>query len=183
MRVLTAMIDGLDWSNLKLLWLCKWLTIFLVGILAVNVFLGVFFRYALNDSLSWYEESSKYLMLWLVFTGAPIVLKQNGHVSLDLLPKLVPRRLQDFNYLVIYTIVLMLLCVFVWQGFDLAWRARAQQMTTIDVSFFWVYLAIPLGCAVMVLVSLETWLVALRGLFRSDDTDLDARYTTDRSMS
>ena len=65
------MIDRLDRLDLKLLRLCKWLTIFVVGILAVNVFSGVFWRYVLNDSLPWYEEFSKYLMLWLVFAGAP----------------------------------------------------------------------------------------------------------------
>ena len=183
MRALTATIEGLDRFNLKILWLCKWLTIALVGTLAVNVFIGVFWRYVLNDSLSWYEESSKYLMLWLVFAGAPIVLKQRGHVSLDILPRLLPLRLQDLNYVIIYTVVLALLYVFVWQGFDLAWRARAQQATTIDVSFFWIYLAIPLGCAVMVLISLEFWLRALRGVFGRDDSGPGAGYTMGSSMS
>ena len=179
---LTAVIDRLDRFNHKLLWLCKWLTIFVVGILAINVFIGVFWRYVLNDSLPWYEESSKYLMLWLVFAGAPIVLKQRGHVSLDILPRRLTRRLQELNYLVIYSIVLALLCVFVWQGFDLAWRARGQQATTIDVSFFWIYLAIPFGCAIMVLISVEFWLRALRRIFKPDETDLGAGYMVDSSV-
>lgn len=183
MKTITALINGLDWLNLKILWLCKWLTIFLVGALAVNVFIGVFFRYVLNDSLAWYEESSKYMMIWLVFSGAPIVLKQRGHIALDVITKRLAPRLQNANYLIVYTIVLFLVCIFVWQGFDLAWRARGQTATTMDLSFFWVYLSIPLGCTIMALISLEFWLSALRGIFRPEESDLGAGDVFDNSLS
>ena len=113
MKVLTALVNGLDWINLKILVLCRFLTIFLVGIITLNVFVGVFSRYVLNYSIPWYEESAKYLMLWMVFTACPIVLKQGGHIALDVLPTRLPPRLQNFNYLIIYTVVLFLVGVFV----------------------------------------------------------------------
>ncbi len=183
MKMLTTLINSLDWLNLKILWLCKWLTIFLVGALAVNVFVGVFFRYVLNDSLAWYEESSKYMMIWLVFSGAPIVLKQRGHISLDVLTKRLAPRLQNFNYLIIYTIVLILVCIFVWQGLDLAWQAKGQKATTMDLSFFWVYLSIPLGCCIMALISLEFWLSALRGIFHPEEPNLGSGDVFDNAAS
>ena len=174
MGAIASVIAGLDWVNLKILWLCKMMTIGLVGILALNVFVGVFWRYVLNDSLPWYEESAKYLMLWMVFCACPIVLKNRGHISLDMLPLALPPRLRNFNYLIIYSASLALTLVFVWHGTGLAWIARGQSPTSVDISFFYVYAAIPFGCAVMALISLEFWLRALRGIFLPDETDLSA---------
>ena len=183
MGVLDSAIDALDWTSQKISWVCRWMTILLVAAISVDIFLGVFFRYVLNNSLAWYEESAKYMMFWLVFVGAPIVLKRRGHIALDILPKRLAPRLQNFNYLVIYSVVLVLMCVFVWYGFDLAWKARNQSATTIPITFFWVYLPIPLGCSIMALISLEFSLTALRGIFRPEDTDLDSGDMVDNSLS
>ena len=183
MQFLTGVITGLDWLNRKILWVCRWLTIILVAVIAVNVFVGVFWRYVLNDSLPWYEESAKYMMLWMVFTACPIVLKQRGHIALDVLPKHLAPRLQNFNYLIIYSVVLALVCVFVWQGYELAYIARKQTPTSIDISFAFIYASIPFGSAIMALISLEFWFTALRGIFSPEDTDLSAGDMVDSSMN
>jgi TRAP-type C4-dicarboxylate transport system permease small subunit len=184
MKALTAAINGLDWTNTKILVLCKFLTIVLVGAIAVDVFVGVFWRYVLNDALAWYEESSKFLMLWMVFTASPIVLKQGGLIALDVLPRHLPPRLARFNYLVIYTVVIGLLGVLVYHGFGLATNAWVQKPTSIPISYFFIYLAIPFGCAIMALISIEFWLRSLRGIFdpRPDDFP-NTDWTTDSISS
>ncbi len=183
MKFLEAAISLLDRIGGKVLWTCRWLTILLVAAIAADIFLGVFFRYVLNNSLAWYEESAKYMMFWLVFSGAPIVLKQRGHIALDILPRQLAPRLRNFNYLVIYSVVFALMCVFVWYGYDLAWKARNQSATTIPITFFWVYLPIPLGCAVMAVISLEFCLIALKGMFRPDEKDPGPGDTVDSALS
>ena len=45
MQFLAGVISALDWINTKILSLCKLLTTVLVGIIALNVFVGVFWRY------------------------------------------------------------------------------------------------------------------------------------------
>ena len=53
---------------------CAHLVVVLVAGITVIVCAGVFWRYVLNDALAWSEESAKFLMVWLVFTGSPIAL-------------------------------------------------------------------------------------------------------------
>ena len=183
MQFLAGVIAALDWINTKILSLCKLLTTILVGIIALNVFVGVFWRYVLNDSLAWYEESAKYMMLWMVFVACPIVLKQRGHIALDMLPRALPPRLRNFNYLIIYTATFFLVSVFVYEGASLAYIARGQSPTSVDISFAYIYASIPFGCAVMALISLEFWFRALRGIFIPEETDLGAGDTVDNSMS
>ena len=183
MKALSSLISGIDWLNHRILVVCKYLTILLVGVIAADIFVGVFSRYVLNNALPWYEESAKYLMLWMVFTACPIVLKQGGHISLDVLPRSFAPRLQRVNYLIIYTAIIAFLGILVWQGFGLAWIARKQTPTSVPISFFFVYLAIPFGAVVMLLVSMEFWLRSLRGIFRPSDDDFPNRDWTTESVS
>lgn len=178
-----ALIDTLDKTNVLICKVLRWLTIFLMAAITMNVFVGVFWRYVLNSSLPWYEEAGKYLMFWLVFVAAPIVLKNRGQIALDILPSMLPPRLRNLNYLIIYAIVFALMCVFVWQGYSIAWIARKQQPSSFELSFFWIYFAIPFGSAIMALISLEFSLSALRGIFRPDDTDLEPGSMIDNSLS
>jgi TRAP-type transport system small permease protein len=183
MHFLGLIISSLDWINNKILIFCKYLTIALVGIIALNVFVGVFWRYVLNDSLPWYEESAKYMMLWMVFVACPIVLKQRQNIAIDIVIKRLSPRLRNFNFLLIYTMVLGLVSVFVWHGSGLAWIARGQSPTSVDISFAYVYAAIPFGCSIMALIALEFWFRALRGIFRPEEDYLNSDDVVDVSLS
>ncbi len=181
--MMKALIAGLNQTNLAICKLLRWLTILLMGAITLNVFVGVFWRYALNSSIPWYEEAGKYMMFWLVFVAAPIVLKNRGQIALDILPSLLPPRLRNLNYLIIYCIVFVLMCVFVWQGYSIAWIARNQQPSSFEMSFFWIYFAIPFGSFVMALISLEFSLSALLGIFSPDEVDLEPGSMIDNSLS
>lgn len=52
----------------------------------------VFFRYGFNRPLTWPEELSGFLLIWLTFIVADILFKRNGHVQVDYFAgKLSPR--------------------------------------------------------------------------------------------
>lgn len=57
-------------------------------IFTLVVLIGVVFRYVLNQPLSWTEEVSLIAFAWLMFFGAVICARENGHVLIDLfMPK------------------------------------------------------------------------------------------------
>ena len=62
---------------------------YLVALLLVAmsgvVFGNVVCRYLLDLSLGWYEEISRFLLIWIVFLGAVIALIKGDHLSIDLL--------------------------------------------------------------------------------------------------
>lgn len=65
---------------------------FVFGIVAVLICLDIGIRYFGLGALAWVIELSEYLMYAAAFLGAPWVLRQNGHVALDLLTSKLPDR-------------------------------------------------------------------------------------------
>jgi TRAP-type C4-dicarboxylate transport system permease small subunit len=164
MKPILQLASGLDWLTDYILEVCKYATIVVVGLIAGIIFIGVFWRYVLNDPLAWYEETAKYLMLWLVFVASPIVLKRTGHVAIDNLPRMMPERIKYFMYLVVFSGVIFLLYEMAYEGWGLAWNAWPQMPTSIPISFFWIYLSVPVGSVIMILILVEHWLLALAGI-------------------
>ena len=61
----------------------RWLLILMLGAMACIIFANVVLRYLTNDSLVWAEEVGRYLMIWVTFLGAGLVLRFGGHVAIE----------------------------------------------------------------------------------------------------
>lgn len=49
------------------------------------VFFNVIMRYFFNSGLTWAEEASRYLFIWLIFLGAIVAQQENVHLGMDTL--------------------------------------------------------------------------------------------------
>ena len=67
-------------------------------------------------------------------------------------------------YLVVFSGVIFLLYEMAYEGWGLAWNAWPQMPTSIPISFFWIYLSVPVGSVIMILILVEHWLLALAGI-------------------
>jgi TRAP-type transport system small permease protein len=61
-----------------------WLSILLLLAIVVLSFVAVLSRYLLNDSLTWSEELTRYLFIWVVFLGSAICVRMRAHIVVDL---------------------------------------------------------------------------------------------------
>jgi tripartite ATP-independent transporter DctM subunit len=58
----------------------------LLGMIVI-VFVGVIARYVFNDAFSWTEELAIWGFTWLIFLGAAMGVRQDKHVSVDILSR------------------------------------------------------------------------------------------------
>ncbi|MCB1816285.1 MAG: TRAP transporter small permease subunit, partial [Candidatus Competibacteraceae bacterium] len=116
MALLQKFIHALENTNAFTIGVCKFLTILSVALITVIVCAGVYWRYVLNDALAWSEESAKFLMVWMVFTGAPIALAQGTHAAIDALPEALPPRARQAVFGLIYLLVMFFVTVLIYQG-------------------------------------------------------------------
>ena len=150
--------------NSLLLSLCKGVSIVLLAIMLGIIVAAVFFRYVLNDAIPWSEEIAKFVMVWMTFIVAPVGLKTGAHIAIDALANRIQGRLYFLLQVWIFSAVILLMLMFVDEASFLTWNARIQRASTIDVSILYVYIAMPIGCAITALVSFEFWLNAVKGL-------------------
>jgi TRAP-type C4-dicarboxylate transport system permease small subunit len=151
----------------RLVTLIEWWAVFLLAALAVLVCLGVFFRYALNSSLVWYDEFASYMLVWLTFYGCVVVDYQRRHIGFDLLVnKLTPgmRRAVD---VVGEFAVLGFQFVLFYYGWVLTERMGDE--TAISLSWIkvtWISSVLPITGGLMLLLSLTRLVNTITG--RSD---------------
>jgi TRAP-type C4-dicarboxylate transport system permease small subunit len=123
----------------------------LLAIMATLVFGNVVLRYVFGVSLSWVEELTRYMMIWLAWLGAGLALREGAHIAIDTLQRALPERAA----LIMRTIVVLIMAVFfgalVWLGWRYAMFAWRQETAVLRLPAGLVYLAIPAGSLLMLL--------------------------------
>ena len=87
----------------------------LLGAMVAMVFGNVVLRYAFNSGISVSEEVARWCFVWLTFLGAVVAMKDNAHLGVDLIVKLLPRAGQR-ACLVLTQLIELWLCGFMFYG-------------------------------------------------------------------
>lgn len=127
----------------------RWVLIVLLGVMAALVIGNVFARYAFSHSFTWVEEATRYMMIWAAFIGAGPALRVGGHIAIDTLQASVPVALARWLRVLIVAIVAATLVTLVWLGIEYVEFAWYQESPVLGWSLGKVYLALPLGAALM----------------------------------
>ena len=61
-----------------------------LALMVALVFANVVLRYAFNMGITTSEEVSRFLFVWMIFLGAIVALRENGHLGVDLVIKNLP---------------------------------------------------------------------------------------------
>lgn len=126
----------------------------LMAVLCVDVFLGVFSRYVLVRTFTWYDEIARLMFVWIVFLGAAVAVKRGAHFRLHLLVDRFPRRLRRAAEVLTILVVIGFGLLLVQQGRVLMELGQFQQTPVMGLSKSYVYAAIPAGGALMILYAL-----------------------------
>jgi TRAP-type C4-dicarboxylate transport system permease small subunit len=107
--------------------------------------LQVFCRYALDASLSWSEELSRYLMIWIAMLGAVAVLDSTDFVSFRWIVNLLgPTARRVVRVLTVLSSIAFL-AIMVYVGTKLALHNMKQLSPALYMPIGWVYAALPVG--------------------------------------
>jgi C4-dicarboxylate transporter, DctQ subunit len=118
-------------------------------------FAAVVLRYVFNYSLEWIEEGARYLALMAAFLVAGPVLRNRGHVALDLLPASLGRTQFQLHRLVVAIFAMVVgSFVFMWST-ELVQQSIDFGLLTGSLQFpQWLpYSIVPLGMAFLILFS------------------------------
>ncbi|KAB7623678.1 TRAP transporter small permease [Alkalilimnicola sp. S0819] len=123
----------------------------LMGLMLAVVCLQIFARYVLGDSLSWSEELSRFLLVWITFLFAGISFARGEMIAVEMFTARLPRVLQAVFMALGGLATVTLFALLTWYGYDYAEWNRVQTSSALQVSMYYVYLAVPVGSALLVL--------------------------------
>lgn len=129
--------------------------VLVVGIatLAGTVFLQVVARYLFQSPPFWTEELARFVLIWLTFLGAVLVQHHREHISADMLLVAMPGRMRTAADILVSLVVIATLAVILRGGLAIA-TLGTQTAPALGISMRWIYLSLPVGAGLMILVTL-----------------------------
>ena len=141
--------------------LVETLVILIACIIVAIVTAEVTLRYLFSHSMIFTEELSRYLMVWIVFLGSALAIRDGSHIRIQILVNRLGPRLQQIVKLAAYALIIAFLIFITIEGVKILPRQLQQMCITIDISLFYFYLAIPLGSILMIIflvpIIRQTW--------------------------
>ncbi len=131
--------------------------------LAVIVFVQVFNRFVLKTPLAWSEDLAMLLYQWVVFLGAALAVQRMRHFGIELVVRRLPvplRRAVDLLTPIVMAIVAVVMIV---QGWAILGINRARIYATMDLSYTWAFLPIPVAGVLILLYLLRIEVARWRG--------------------
>jgi TRAP-type C4-dicarboxylate transport system permease small subunit len=121
----------------------------IVTAMTVAVLLQVIFRYVFNHPLSWSEELSRYLFIWIFLLGASFAVHRRSHFGMDSFFKMLPDKGRHFLIFIIDLFMGVVILLILVQGIVLVRNAAAQLSPAMRISMSWAYASLPAGAALM----------------------------------
>jgi len=146
------------------------LSITLMTVLVLTVLLQVFMRYIIGSPVTFTEELSRFLLIWLGLMAASYAYRQRSHLALDLLIlKMRGRQKVVLNVIIHALIGLFSISVLVIGGIQLVYVTYAleQYSSALGISMGIVYIAVPLSGVAITIYAVDFILQEL-GLRESD---------------
>lgn len=120
----------------------------LSAITVIVVFLQVFMRYVMGNSLSWSEELARYCSIWLIYIGISYGVKKHRHIKVDAFISLIKNKRVKLVINIISNLAFLVFAIFVvFRGYSIVEKllelGQISPANQIPIAF--IYLAAPFG--------------------------------------
>ena len=136
------------------------LCVVLLAAIVATVSISVFTRFVVFYPLNFADALAKYLLMWVVFLGVGLALREGEHIAVDILVSRlrgVPKAAVAATVTVSISLFLGIVATF---GFQNAWQGRElHDPLVFGVSMMVPYLAVPVGAGyALVQLNLAVWI-------------------------
>lgn len=117
------------------------------------IFLQVIMRYVFNNSLSWSEELGKFFFVWITWLGISLGERVGEHIKITMLTDRLPFKVAQIVNIISEIIVIAICAVTFYYGVSLVFSQMGTHYAGIKISVSWGYLAVVVGCGLMIIRS------------------------------
>ena len=125
-----------------------------LGFLLIAICYSTFSRVVFRNPMSNLIEYSAYSLIYITFLGAPWILKQRGHITVDLILEMMSKK-KKYLMNMLTDIAGSLICAVVfWEGAVVVWsniREHIKVMYSMGTPQFLLIIVIPVGSLFMII--------------------------------
>ena len=125
----------------------------LFALVAITV-TGVVMRYFFNAPLHWGEEISGLHMVWIVFIGMAAAESRESNLTISFITDAMRPKLSALINLLVAVASFALLLYMAWLGYKLSGTVKFRLTQILKVSWYWLYIAVPIGATLTALLTL-----------------------------
>lgn len=126
-------------------------TVLILAVITIFVSVEVVLRYFFGMTLYITEEFTRYSMVWMVFLGASLAVRENAHTRVELFVNFFPGKVRAWLNLAAHLLFVIFLSFLVYEGCIALSFQFEQIIPTLGIPMFWFYLALPVGGVLMIL--------------------------------
>lgn len=141
----------------------------LMGTMVIVVGMQIFARYVLGDSLSWTDELARFLMVWITFLFAGTSFRRGEMIAVEMFSKKLPKLVRVLLMIAGALVSILLFGLLGWFGYSYAEWNMIQVSSALQLPLYYVYLAVPVGCGLMVPHVLVGTFIAINKLLAGEN--------------
>ena len=148
--------------------LLEWVAIALMAALAVEVTVGVVFRYS-GYSLVWYDEVATILLAWVTFYGSALAVMKHAHMGVPEIVRLMPPRLRVGATVLAQACTLAFFALLAWFGYVILEILASDRLVSLpEVSVAYAQSVIPVSAVLIIIAQLLVFPEVMREARRGD---------------
>jgi C4-dicarboxylate transporter DctQ subunit len=130
-----------------LAWIEDGICAFALGSVSIIIFVQVLLRYFWNYTPDWSEELSRYLIVWTIFIGTAIGVRNNIHIGVDAVLRMLPPSFKLTMEVLLNLIGVVVSIVLIWLSvlFIQETIEYEQLSPSMRISMAIPYMAMPVG--------------------------------------
>lgn len=126
--------------------ICKLLLFVMVSVIAYTVFM----RYVLNNTPTWGEGLSTFLMVWLALLGSSLAVRDGRHIRMTVIEYFIPKKAAQILHMSLHLLILLVGFVWIADGLKLYELFSMSIIGALGISSKWQALALPVSGTALV---------------------------------
>lgn len=147
----------------------EYIMIVLMFAFTALILVQVVSRYIFNNTVTWSEQAGRYLFIWMVFLGLPILYRHGEHVGFTMVVEKLPRKTQDVIAIAIHILVLVFAVFFAVQSIKFCGMVHGKKMVGLGLPQVYVHICQPTCAFLLMIFGMECLVGRVKDLFKKED--------------
>ena len=156
-NILRKLLDYIDSAM-------KYIFYVLLATMLGVAFLQVIARSVLSISVSWTDELTRYLFIWLIFIGIAFSIRRAGHISIDTIYLFIKEDKKETYRKFLYILQIVFFAAVFFFSFNFMVSNFTNTSPAMQLPMGYVYMSLPIGCILSILFLLEKIFIDREGV-------------------